>query len=55
MPRIEGTRQINCQVTEEDLEDIKVMANRRGQTMSEFIRRTLREEMAREAVKTVTW
>lgn len=41
--------QINIQVDEDFVEDLKVVASRRGQNMSEFIRRTLATELAREA------
>lgn len=46
--------QVNFQADEVFIEDLQVMANRRGQTMSGFIRQTLEEEMRREAVLQVT-
>lgn len=45
--------QFNVQATPEFIEDIKVVANRRGQNMSEFIRRTLEKELAEEATRQV--
>lgn len=46
-------RQINFQVDDDLMEDLKVLANRRGQTLSELIRRTLTAELDREAAHQV--
>lgn len=45
--------QFNVQADPEFIEDIKVVATRRGQNMSEFIRQTLTEEMEREAIRQI--
>ena len=45
--------QFNVQADEEFIEDLKVVASRRGQNMSEFIRRTLQAELNREALTQV--
>ena len=42
-------KQINFQVDQDFLEDIEVVAHRRGQTKSEFIRRCIEAELEREA------
>lgn len=42
-------RQINFQVDDDLYEDLQVIAHRRGQTLSEFIRRTVEAELEREA------
>lgn len=45
--------QVNFQVDPDLLEDIKVLATRRGQTLSTFIRLTLEAELAADAVRSV--
>lgn len=52
--KLENKTQVTVQVDDEDLEDIRIIAARRGQTLSEFIRRCLHTEMAREAGREVT-
>lgn len=45
--------QVNFQTDAEFIEDLKVVATRRGQTMSELIRRTLQAELEMEAVEQI--
>lgn len=45
--------QFNVEANSEFIEDMKVVALRRGISMSEFIRRTMTEEMEREASQQV--
>ena len=49
----ERPKQINFQADDEMIEDIKVLAARRGQTLSELIRRTLDQELQQEANRQV--
>lgn len=46
--------QINFQVDDEFKEDLEVLANRRGQNLSTFIRRTLEKELHEESLTQVT-
>ena len=51
MPR---PQQINFQVDYPDLlDDLRLVAHRRGQSLSEFIRRTLEAELRRDAEQSV--
>jgi hypothetical protein len=45
--------QVNFQADPEFIEDLHIVARRRGQTLSEFIRRTLEAELAGEATRQV--
>ena len=47
-------KQINFQVDDELDADIKIVARRRGQTVSEFLRLTVKAELEREAVRHIT-
>ena len=42
--------QFNVQADPEFIEDMKVVASRRGQSMSEFIRRAVEAELQKEAM-----
>lgn len=49
MPALKGKHQVNLQVDDEDLEDWRLVARRRGQSLSEFIRRCVTKELDVEA------
>lgn len=48
-------KQINIQVNDELLEDIRVVANRRGQSLSEFVRRAIKKELELESLTYVVF
>jgi predicted HicB family RNase H-like nuclease len=51
--KLKGKTQITIQVDDEAAEDARLVARRRGQSLSEFIRRAIDWELKREADCTV--
>lgn len=49
MPTLKGKKQVNLHIDDEDYEDLVIVANRRGQSISEFIRRAIQRELSIEA------
>lgn len=47
--KLKGKTQLTIQVPDDQVDDIRLVSSRRGQTVSEFIRRAVDEELERDA------
>lgn len=53
MPTVKGKTQVTFHLDDEDFEDMTILASRRGQTKSEFLRRAIQNELLRDAMESV--
>jgi predicted DNA-binding protein len=54
MPTLKGQTAVTFHLMDEDHEDLKILCARRGQSMSEFIRRAIDRELHEEAIRQVS-